>query len=99
MKKIRLLFIFVFGLIFISSFSSCDSPVEKGDIIIEQVENNWLVLEVDNITKESYGNPQNLFLIGTDELGGKTNDYCSFDYFFTCVTIVNQNINLVYKRN
>ena len=75
MKKIKLVSILVLGLIFVLSLNSCTPSVKKGDIIIEKVEGNWLVFEVDNITRESYNNPQNLFLSGPNNYG-ETRDYC-----------------------
>lgn len=105
MKKIRLFFVFALGLIFILSLNSCTPSVKKGDIIIEKVESRWLVFEVDNITEESYNNPQNLFLTGPNNYG-ETQDYCHWyrnvngKYELVSINFTPSNAllsNLVYK--
>lgn len=66
MKKISFLLAFTLSLIFILILSSCAEKKypdpSKDKFIIEKIEQNWLVLKPSVITKDSYKNPNNIFL-------------------------------------
>lgn len=73
MKKIGLFLAFMLSLFLVLFFSSCDEEKfpdpEKHPLIIEKIDQNYLVLKPQKLDLRSYQNPKNIFLEKNTEKG------------------------------